>query len=58
MKGRETRLDTLSMDNHVEIAWLIGMPKFRKLARRLGLLDKDLECIAHDVQCLEGNVDK
>ena len=55
MKGRDTRLDTLSMDDHVEIAWLIGMPKFRKLAGRLELSDKDLECIAHDVQFLEDN---
>ena len=38
------------MDDYVEIAWMIGMPKFRKLARRLGLSDKDLECIAHDIQ--------
>ena len=38
------------MDDYVEIAWMIGMPKFRKLARRLGLSIKDLECIAHDIQ--------
>ena len=37
--GRNTKLDTLSMHDHVEIAWLIGMRKFRKLAGRLGLLD-------------------
>ena len=43
------------MDDHVEIAWLICMPKFRKLAGRLELSDKDLECIAHDVQFLEDN---
>ena len=46
------------MDDHVEIAWLIGMPKFRKLAGCLGLSDKDLECIACDVQFLEDNMDK
>ena len=56
--GRNTNLDTLSMDDHVEIPWLIGMPKFRKLARRLGLSDKDLECINHHVQFLEDNMDK
>ena len=56
--GRNTKLDTLSMDDHVEIAWLIGVPKFRKLARRLGLSDKDLGCIACDVQFLEDNMDK
>ena len=56
--GRNTKLDTLSMDDHVEIAWLIGMPKFRKLAGRLGLSDEDLECIACDVQFLEDNMDK
>ena len=39
LMGRNTKLDTLSTDDHVEIAWLIGMPKFRKLAGRLGLLD-------------------
>ena len=36
----------------------IGIPKFRKLAGRLGLSDKDLECIACDVQFLEDNMDK
>ena len=39
LMGRNTKLYTLFMHNHVEIAWLIGMPKFRKLAGRLGLLD-------------------
>ena len=58
LMDRNTKLDTLSMDDHVEIAWLVGMPKFRKLARRLGLSDKDLECIACDVQFLEDNMDK
>ena len=29
---RNTKLNTLSMDDYVEIAWLIGMPKFKKLA--------------------------
>ena len=43
--GRNTKLDTLSMDDHVEIAWLIRMPKFRKLAGRLGLSDKDLDVL-------------
>ena len=56
--GRNTTLNTLSMDNHVEIAWLISMPSFRKLAGRLGLSDKGLECIASDVQFLEDNMDK
>ena len=56
--SRKTTLGTLSMDGHVEIAWLIGMPKFRKLAGCLGLSDKDLECIACDVQFLEDNMDK
>ena len=56
--GRNTKLDTLSMDDHVEIDWLIGMPKFRKLAGRLGLSDKDLECITCGVQFLEDNMDK
>ena len=46
------------MDGHVAIAWLIGMPKFRKLAGCLGLSDEDLECIACDVQFLEDNMDK
>ena len=55
--GRDTRPDTSSMDDHVEIAWLIGMPKFRKLAEHLGLSDKDLECIAV-MQFLEDNMDK
>ena len=48
----------MSMDDYVEIAWLIGMPKFRKLAWHLGLSDEDLECIACDVQFLEDNMDK
>ena len=56
--GRNTTLNTLSMDNHVEIAWLISMPSFRKLAGRLGLSDKGLECITSDVQFLEDNMDK
>ena len=56
--SRNTKLDTLSMDDHVEIAWMIDMPKFRKLAGRLGLPDEDLECIACDVQFLEDNMDK
>ena len=54
--GRDTRLATLSVDNHVKIATLIGMPKFRKLTGHLGLWD--LECIFHDVQFLEDNMDK
>ena len=58
LMGKDPRLNTLSMDDHVEIAWLIGMPKFRKLAGRLGLSDKDLECIAHDVQFLEDDMYK
>ena len=58
LMGRNTKLDTLSMDDHVKIAWLIGMPKFRKLAGRLGLSDKDLECISFDVPFLEDNMDK
>lgn len=58
LMGRNTKLDTLSMDDHVEIAWLIGMPKFRKSARHLGLSDKDLDCITCDVQFLEDNMDK
>ena len=56
--SRKTTLSTLSMDGHVEIAWLIGMPKFRKLAGRLGLSNKDLDCIAYDVQFLEDSMDK
>lgn len=56
--GRNTKLDTLSTDDHVEIAWLIGMPKFRKLAGRSGLSNKDLDCIACDVQFLEDSMDK
>ena len=56
--SRNTKLDTLSVDDHVEIAWLIDMPKFRKLAGRLGLSDEDLECTACDVQFLEDNMDK
>ena len=56
--SRNTKLDTLSMDDHVEITWLIDMPKFRKLAGRLGLSDEDLECTACDVQFLEDNMDK
>ena len=45
LMGRNTKLDTLPMDDHVEIAWLIGMLK-------------DLECTACDVQFLENNMDK
>ena len=56
LMGRDTRLATLSVDNHVKIATLIGMPKFRKLTGHLGLWD--LECIFHDVQFLEDNMDK
>ena len=56
--SRKTTLSTLSMDGHVEIAWLIGMPKFRKLAGRSGLSNKDLDCIACDVQFLEDSMDK
>ena len=58
LMGRDTRLATLSVDNHVKIATLIGMPQFRKLTGHLGLWDKDLECIFHDVQFLEDNMDK
>ena len=58
LMGRDTRLATLSVDNHVKIASLIGMPKFRKLTGHLGLWDIDLECILHDVQFLEDNMDK
>ena len=56
--SRNTKLDALFMDDHVEIAWLIGMPKFRKLAGRSGLSNKDLDCIACDVQFLEDSMDK
>ena len=56
--GRDTRLATLSVDNHVKISSLIGMPKFRKLTGHLGLWDIDLECIFHDVQFLEDNMDE
>ena len=48
----------MSLHVHVEIAWSIGIPKFRKFAGRLGLSDKDLECIACDVQFLEDSMDK
>ena len=58
LMSRNTKLDTLSMDDHVEIAWLIGMPKFRKLAGCLGLSNKDLDCIACDAQFLEDSMDK
>lgn len=56
--GRKAKLDTLSMDDHIEIAWSICKAKFRKLAGRLGLSDEDLECIACDVQFLEDSIDK
>ena len=58
LMGRNTKLDTLSMDDHIEIAWSISKAKFRKLAGRLGLSDEDLECIACDVQFLEDSTDK
>ena len=48
----------LTKKNQVEITWLLGMSKFRKLAKHLGLSEKELECIAHDVAFIEDNMDK
>ena len=35
----------LSEEEHVHIAWRIGLSLFRKLAPRLGLTSSELECL-------------
>lgn len=48
--GSETKLEELTRADHVELAWLLGMSTFCKLARRMGMYGKEIECIARRVQ--------
>lgn len=48
--GSETKLEELTKADHVELAWLPGMSTFLKLARRMGMYEKEIECIAHHVE--------
>lgn len=48
--GSETKLEELTKADHVELAWLLGMSTFLKLARRMGMYEKEIEYIANRVQ--------
>ena len=37
---------------------MIGLPLFKKLAARLGLTSRDIQCLENDVICLEYYADK
>lgn len=52
--GSEIKLEEFIKVDYVELVWLLGMFIFFKLVRRMGMYEKEIECI---VYCVEFKMD-